>query len=85
MDFVAVGHVTLDQTTGGTRPGGAAYYAAVTALRLGLRVGLLTSFGPDFPRAAIPSAISVVNVASERTTSFRISRSRLGQDGRSRE
>ncbi|MGH7396105.1 MAG: PfkB family carbohydrate kinase [Candidatus Rokuibacteriota bacterium] len=79
MDFVAVGHVTLDQTPGGTQPGGAAYYAAVTAHRLGLRAGLLTSFGPDFPRDAIPSGIRVVNVASERTTSFRISRSRLGR------
>ncbi|MGH7317629.1 MAG: PfkB family carbohydrate kinase, partial [Candidatus Rokuibacteriota bacterium] len=85
MDFVAVGHVTLDQTEGGTRPGGAAYYAAVTAHRLGLQVGLLTSFGSDFPPAAIPAGIRVVNVPSERTTSFRISRSRLGQDGRSRE
>ncbi|MGH7367641.1 MAG: PfkB family carbohydrate kinase [Candidatus Rokuibacteriota bacterium] len=85
MDFVAVGHVTLDQTPRGPRPGGAAYYAAVTAHRLGLRVGLLTSFGPDFPRHAIPSDIGVVNVASERTTIFRVSQGRLGQRGRSRE
>ncbi|MGH7386356.1 MAG: hypothetical protein ACREKG_14355, partial [Candidatus Rokuibacteriota bacterium] len=85
MDFVAVGHVTLDQSPGGIRPGGAAYYAAVTAHRLGLRVGLLTAFGPDFPRDAIPSDIRVVNVASERTTTFRIGRSRPGQAERRRE
>jgi hypothetical protein len=36
VDFVAVGHVTLDQTARGTRPGGAAYYTAMTAHRLGL-------------------------------------------------
>ena len=80
VDFVAIGHVTLDQTARGTRPGGAAYYTAVTAHRLGLRVGLLTSFGPDFPRDAIPAGIEVVNVPAERTTTFRI-----GQSGRTRE
>ncbi|MEX2220427.1 MAG: PfkB family carbohydrate kinase [Candidatus Rokuibacteriota bacterium] len=85
MDFVAVGHVTLDQTTRGIRPGGAAFYAAVTAHRLGLRVGLLTSFGSDFPREAIPAAISVVNVPSARTTIFRIGQSRAGAGGRARE
>jgi 1D-myo-inositol 3-kinase len=85
VDFVAIGHVTLDQTPRGTRPGGAAYYTAVTAHRLGLRVGLLTSFGPDFPREAIPAGIEVVNVPAERTTTFRIGQSRVGQSGRTRE
>ncbi|HEY7434888.1 MAG TPA: PfkB family carbohydrate kinase [Methylomirabilota bacterium] len=80
VDFVAIGHVTLDQTPRGTRPGGAAYYTAMTAHRLGLRVGLLTSFGPDFPLDAIPSGVEVVNVPAERTTTFRI-----GQSGRTRE
>jgi sugar/nucleoside kinase (ribokinase family) len=85
VDFVAVGHVTLDQTARGTRPGGAAYYTAMTAHRLGLRVGLLTSFGPDFPPETIPAGVEVVNVAAERTTTFRIGPSRAGQSGRSRE
>jgi 1D-myo-inositol 3-kinase len=70
VDFVAVGHVTLDQTRTGTRPGGAAYYAALTAHRLGLRTGLVTSFGTDFPAALLPSDLAVVNVPSERTTIF---------------
>ena len=81
VDFVAVGHVTLDQTARGTRPGGAAYYTAMTAHRLGLRVGLLTSFGPDFPREAVPDGIEVVNVSAERTTTFRIGQA----GGRTRE
>ena len=85
VEFVAVGHVTLDETSRGTRPGGAAYYAAVTARRLGLRVGLLTSFGPDFPRESLPPEIAVVNVPSERTTAFRIRAGRIGQGGRTRE
>ena len=81
VDFVAVGHVTLDQTPRGTRPGGAAYYAAMTARRLGLRVGLLTAFGSDFPREALPPDIEVVAVPSERTTTFRIARGRPGPGG----
>ncbi len=81
VDFVAIGHVTLDQTARGTRPGGAAYYTAMTAHRLGLRVGLLTSFGPDFPRDALPAGIEVVNVSAERTTTFRIGQA----GGRTRE
>ena len=52
-----VGHLTLDVTASGTRPGGAAYYAALTAHRLGLRVGLLTSFGEDNPADALPGGI----------------------------
>jgi sugar/nucleoside kinase (ribokinase family) len=82
---VAVGHVTLDQTPRGTRPGGAAYYAAMTAHRAGLRVGLLTSFGPDFPRDALPSAITVAKVPTARTTTFRIGQTRLGPGRRIRE
>jgi sugar/nucleoside kinase (ribokinase family) len=85
VDFVAIGHVTLDQTPRGTRPGGAAYYTAMTAHRLGLRVGLLTSFGPDFPREAVPADIEVVNVPAERTTTFRIGQTRPGPGGRTRE
>jgi 1D-myo-inositol 3-kinase len=85
VDFVAIGHVTLDQTPRGTRPGGAAYYTAMTAHRLGLRVGLLTSFGPDFPRDAIPAGIDVVNVPSERTTTFRISPGGPGRAARARQ
>ncbi len=86
VDFVAVGHVTLDRTPRGTRPGGAAYYAAITAHRAGLRVGLLTSLGPDFPQDALPAEIDVVNVPTERTTIFRIGRGRaLGPEGRGRE
>jgi sugar/nucleoside kinase (ribokinase family) len=85
VDVVVVGHVTLDQTPRGTRPGGAAYYAAITAHRQGLRVGLLTSLGPDFPREALPREISVVDVPSSRTTTFRIGPGRIADGRRGRE
>ena len=67
---MVVGHVTLDVTASGTRPGGAAYYAALAAQRLGLRVGLLTSFADDFPADSIPSDVTVARVATPQTTAF---------------
>ena len=67
---MAVGHVTLDETETGTRPGGAALYAALTALRLGCSVGLLTSFGPDFPSEVLPPEIQMVRVPARLTTTF---------------
>jgi sugar/nucleoside kinase (ribokinase family) len=69
-DFVAIGHVTLDRFGDSTRPGGSALYAAVTAHRLGLSVGLLTSHGNDFPLEVIPSKIEVVSVPADETTVF---------------
>ena len=85
MDFVAIGHLTIDQTPRGPRPGGAAYYAAITAHRQGLRVGLLTSFGPDFPRDALPPDLSVVNVPSPRTTVFKIGQTQSAEGRRVRQ
>jgi sugar/nucleoside kinase (ribokinase family) len=69
-DFVAVGHVTLDTVGEATRPGGSALYAAVTAHRLGLSAGLLTSHGADFPLDVIPSKIEVITVPAADTTRF---------------
>ncbi len=69
-EFVVVGHATLDRFDDDVRPGGAALYAAVTAHRLGLSVGVLTSHGPDFPLEALPSQIEVVTVEAPVTTAF---------------
>ena len=72
IDLVTIGHVTLDETPSGVRPGGAAYYAAVTAQRLGLRVGLLTSVADDYPREAFPDGIDLVTVPAAQSTRFRV-------------
>jgi sugar/nucleoside kinase (ribokinase family) len=69
-DFVAVGHVTLDHVGGVVRPGGAALYAAVTAHRLGLSAGILTSHADDFPLDALPPQIEVITVPAVQTTTF---------------
>ena len=69
-EFVVVGHVTLDRIGDGVRPGGAALYAAITAHRLGLSAGILTSHAEDFPLDLIPSQIEVVNIPAVATTTF---------------
>jgi sugar/nucleoside kinase (ribokinase family) len=69
-DFVAVGHVTLDDFGEVVRPGGAALYAAVAAHRLGLSAGILTSHAADFPLDLVPPQIEVVTVEAEATTAF---------------
>ena len=69
-DFVAIGHVTLDRFGDVVRPGGAALYAAVTADRLGLSAGILTSHADDFPLDLIPPRIEVVSVRADATTTF---------------
>jgi len=70
LDFVAIGHVTLDRFGDVVRPGGAALYAAVTAHRLGLSAGILTSHAADYPLEAIPSRIEVVTLEAPATTVF---------------
>lgn len=69
-EFVAIGHVTLDRFGDEVRPGGSALYAAVTADRLGLTAGILTSHGPDFPLDLLPPRIEVVSVPAPATTTF---------------
>lgn len=78
-DFVAVGHVTVDETPAGLRPGGSVLYAGLMAHRLGLRVGLLTSYGPDFPVEVLPPEVEVVAIPAPATTRFVL---RYGPDGR---
>jgi sugar/nucleoside kinase (ribokinase family) len=70
LDFLAVGHVTIDRLSGSTRIGGAAAYAALTAARLGLSTGIVTSVGPEFPFWEDLDDVEVHYVEGERTTEF---------------
>ena len=76
IDLVAIGHVTFDETPAGIRPGGSAYYAALTAEHLGLRVGLLTSVSADYPLDIFPAGIEVVAVPSPQTSRYRLGESK---------
>jgi sugar/nucleoside kinase (ribokinase family) len=70
VDFVVVGHVTHDLIDNHWRPGGAALYASVTALRLGLRPAVLTRAASDPDLGDIPERIVVHRLSAEETTEF---------------
>lgn len=69
--FVAVGHVTRDLTDDGWTPGGSALYASLTAARMDLKAGMVTSFGPDFNPGDLLERIAVSLKPSSVTTAFR--------------
>lgn len=58
LDYLAVGHATVDvEASGARRPGGSVLYAAAVAADLGLRVGVATRCGPDMaPERHVPWA-----------------------------
>ncbi len=70
LDFLVIGHVTLDLTPEGAVPGGAALYASLTAARLGRRVSLLTCGAPIQARESLAALERVVNLPSSATTTF---------------
>ncbi len=70
LDFVAVGHVTIDRVSGQRRLGGAAAFAALTAARLGLRSGILTSAAPTFPYWVSLDGVEIHCQPAARTTEF---------------
>jgi 1D-myo-inositol 3-kinase len=68
-EFVVVGHVCLDLQPDGTLTlGGSVSYAATAALRMGCRVGIVTSAGPDLDvEEAFPGAQVVCHRAAKTT------------------
>ena len=69
VDYLAIGHVAVDIGTAGKQLGGTVSYSALTARALGLRVGIVTSSGPDTPLQVL-DGIQMVNVPSEHSTTF---------------
>jgi sugar/nucleoside kinase (ribokinase family) len=68
-NFVVIGHICQDLLPdGGRNLGGSVSYAATTALRLGYRVGVVTSTGPEMAvDQALPGAQVVCHRAAETT------------------
>ncbi len=69
VDYLVIGHITCDLTPNGPRIGGTASYATLTARALGLRVGVVTSFGGEIPLDGM-DGIPIVNYPAERSTTF---------------
>lgn len=72
LDFLAVGHVTVDRLDSGRRLGGAAAYAALTASRLGAKAGIVTAAAGDFPfwSPLVTAGVEILAVPSSRSTAF---------------
>lgn len=72
IDYLAVGHLTIDQHTHGNRPGGTVRYGASVASKLGARVGVVSSAHPEIDLGAWigPGATCALKPA-ENTTTFR--------------
>jgi sugar/nucleoside kinase (ribokinase family) len=69
VDYLVIGHVTVDLTPSGPVIGGSASYAALTACALGLRVGVVTVRGDDIPLDDL-KGIPVVAGEAEHSTTF---------------
>ena len=69
IDYLVIGHLTRDLVPGGERLGGTVTYAGLMAHALGLRVGIVTSWGVDLPLGPL-SEIPLVNLPAEHSTTF---------------
>jgi sugar/nucleoside kinase (ribokinase family) len=69
VDYLVFGHLSVDLTSAGPRLGGTVSYAALAARALGLRVGIVTSAGPEAPLEVL-EGIPLVSVPSVRSTTF---------------
>lgn len=69
VDYLVIGHITIDLTPQGPKLGGAATYAALTAQALGLRTGIVTAWGGELPLGQLRQ-IPIVNFPAERSTTF---------------
>lgn len=69
VDYLAVGHLTVDRTPTGPALGGSVAYAALTARALGVRVGIVTAWGNEIEPSALGD-ISVIATAAEHSTTF---------------
>lgn len=69
VDYLAIGHITIDDTPDGPRIGGSAAYAAVTARAFGLRTGILTAWGEELPADEL-EGIAILNIGAEHSTRF---------------
>ena len=69
VDYLVIGHVAHDLTPTGPRLGGTVAYSALTARALGLRVGIVTSVGPETSLGALKD-IPIISIESPQSTTF---------------
>ena len=70
VEYLVIGHITADLTDSGIKLGGTAAFSGLTAQKLGLNTGIVTSFAPDLDTTPI-NELWVTNKISEETTTFK--------------
>jgi len=71
IDYLIIGHLTRDLLPDGSRLGGTAAYAALTARALGMRVGILTACEDCLATPELEGkGIQVVGMRADTTTTF---------------
>jgi sugar/nucleoside kinase (ribokinase family) len=69
IDYLMIGHITRDEAPDGPLLGGTATFSSLMASALGLRVGIVTSWGADLPLGPL-SELPIVNLPAEHSTTF---------------
>jgi len=75
VDYLIVGHITRDIIEKGFRLGGTAVYSGILAKRMGLNVGLVTSYNEETPVEPL-NGIQIISQRAKRTTTFNWTKSR---------
>lgn len=70
IDYLLIGHLARDLTPDGDRLGGTVAYAALMAYALEQRVGIVTSWGNEFPLEPYLGSLPIVNAPTEKSTTF---------------
>ncbi|MDX1437933.1 MAG: PfkB family carbohydrate kinase [Anaerolineales bacterium] len=70
IDYLLIGHITKDLTPSGPQLGGTVSYAGLTARQMGMRVGIVSSWGPDADLKALDQ-IPLSGYPDDRTTTYK--------------
>jgi sugar/nucleoside kinase (ribokinase family) len=69
IDYLMIGHITLDKTPDGLRLGGTTTFSSLMARAFNLRVGIVTSWGAELPLGPL-AGIPMINLPAEHSTTF---------------
>ena len=78
IDYLAIGHITIDKTASAARLGGTVAYAALTAKALGLRAGIVTAWAEELPLGPLAD-LPIVNLGAEHSTTFENTNTKEGR------
>jgi hypothetical protein len=69
VDYLVIGHIARDLTSSGPRLGGTVAYSGLTARALGLRVGIVTSWGEELDLGPLRH-LPIANYPTDTSTTF---------------